>query len=50
MDNEFKHMSDMEILRMAERERAEVIATFFRKLFAAREKESLFPGNMLPID
>ena len=44
------YQSEYEILRMAEQERAEVVAAFFRKLFTTREKEQVFPGNVLPID
>lgn len=50
MEYTTNYQSEFDILRMAERERAEVVADFFRKLFTKREKEVLFPGNVLPID
>lgn len=40
MNTQYTEYSDLEVLRMAERERGEAIAAFFHKLFAKRDKKS----------
>lgn len=40
MKTPYSEYSDMEVLRMAEHERSEAIAAFFRKLFTTRTEKS----------
>ncbi len=38
MTNTYKELSDLDVLRMAERERSEAMAVFFTKLFTKRDQ------------
>lgn len=38
MTNHYNELSDLDVLRMAERERSEAIAAFFSKLFTKRDQ------------
>lgn len=40
MTNTYKELSDLDVLRMAERERSEAMAVFFTKLFTKRDRQS----------
>lgn len=43
------YMSEYEIVRLAERERAKVIANFFRSLFASKDKSAV-PAHAVPAE
>jgi len=48
MNTPYSEYSDHEVLRMAEHERSEAIAAFFRKLFTKRsEKSTTFTGDVV---
>lgn len=40
MTTEYKELSDLDVLRMAERERGIAMSAFFRKLFTKRDEEA----------
>lgn len=49
MNDEFKYLSEMEIIRQAERERSKVIGDFFTRLFSRHESANL-PINPIPAE
>jgi hypothetical protein len=48
MNKNYNELSELDVLRMAERERGEAIAAFFHKLFTKRdEKNAGFTGGVV---
>ena len=48
MNTNYKELSDLDVLRMAERERSEAMATFFRKIFTKRDaKDTGYTGHVV---
>ena len=48
MKTNYRELSELDVLRMAERERGEAIAAFFHKLFAKRDhKNAGFTGGVV---
>jgi len=48
MKTNYSELSELDVLRMAERERSEAIAAFFHKMFANRdEKNASFTGGVV---
>jgi hypothetical protein len=48
MNTNYKELSDLDVLRMAERERGEAMAAFFRKIFTKRgAKDTVYTGHVI---
>ena len=48
MNTNYRELSDLDVLRMAERERGEAMAAFFRKLFTKRAaKDAGYTGHVV---
>lgn len=48
MNTNYRELSDLDVLRMAERECGEAIAAFFRKIFTKRDaKDTKYNGHVV---